>query len=111
MGFYVVATFSDHTHILKQHKGKGLPEWFYVLAQLLAEPGKEWYLTTRRDRSSPRLFKDLMRLNDHLKEMYPTESFTLMRNQAMPGTPKTKVQKPIKMPSKTKTGKTSSAHL
>ncbi|QGG78963.1 hypothetical protein [Pseudomonas syringae] len=89
-GFYVSALFADKTHVLKRYKGSGLPEWFYVIAQLLSEPGKEWYLTTRRDRESPKIFKDLNRLNDHLKEFYPTDSFELIRNRDVPGKPKTK---------------------
>ncbi|MDP4573454.1 hypothetical protein Q8O96_30760 [Pseudomonas sp. LPH60] len=89
-GFYVTAQFADKTHVLKRHRGSGLPEWFYIIAQLLSEPGKEWYLTTRRDRAAPKIFKDLNRLNDHLKEAYPTESFELLRNCEVPGTPKTK---------------------
>ncbi|ERZ09682.1 TPA: hypothetical protein ACV5IO_005621 [Pseudomonas aeruginosa] len=97
IGFYVIAQFSDKSHILEKHKGSGLPEWFYIVAQMLSEPGKEWYLTTRRDRTSPKVFKDLKRLNDHLKEAYPTESFELVRNQEVPGNPKTKTgEKPAK---------------
>ncbi|WP_372371939.1 hypothetical protein [Xanthomonas axonopodis] len=91
LGFYVVALFKDKVNFLEKHKSKGLPEWFYILSQLLAEPGKEWYLTTRRDRESPRLFKDLKRLNEYLQEKDPRDGFVLIRNQDLPGTPKTKV--------------------
>jgi hypothetical protein len=69
------------------------PEGFYVIAQVKWAEGKEWYLTTRRDRTKPRLYKDLKRLNDHLREAYPTDSFELFRNQSMP--PKGKLQKDI----------------
>lgn len=92
MGFYVIAEFSDKSHVLEKHKGTGLPDWFYIIAQLLSEPGKEWYLTTRRDRTVPKVFKDLKRLNDHLKEAYPTDSFELIRGQDVPGIPKTKTR-------------------
>lgn len=92
VGFYVIAEFSDKSHVLDKHKGTGLPEWFYIIAQLLSEPGKEWYLTTRRDRTVPKVFKDLKRLNDHLKEAYPTDSFVLIRGQDVPGIPKTKTR-------------------
>ncbi len=68
------------------------PEGFYVIAQFLWAEGKEWYLTTRRKRTEPRLFKDLKRLNDHLKA-YPTHGFELFRDQSMPS--KAKAQKPI----------------
>lgn len=60
------------------------PEGFYVVAQLKWAGNKEWYLTTRRERTKPKLFKDLKRLNDHLKEAYPTDSFELLRNQVVP---------------------------
>ncbi len=84
-GFYLLATFADHGEVLKQSRGQGLPEWFYILAQLLSEPNKQWYLTTRRDRDSPRLFKDLKRLNEHLKDKYPLNSFTLHRHVKIAG--------------------------
>ena len=90
IGFYLVAEFADKSNVLDKHKRTGLPDWFYIIAQLLSEPGKEWYLTTRRDRTVPKVFKDLKRMNDHLKEAYPTESFVLIRDQDFPGVPKTK---------------------
>ncbi|KAB0527755.1 hypothetical protein LCZ91_22680 [Xanthomonas citri pv. mangiferaeindicae] len=85
-GFYVTAKFADRKgHFLKQIKPMGVPEAYYVLAQLLGEPGKEWYLTTRRNRDRPRMFKDLKRLNDLLLEKDPLDGFTLLRNQGLPG--------------------------
>lgn len=57
---------------------------FYVIAQLKWAGNKEWYLTTRRDRTKPRLFKDLKRLNDHLKVAYPTDSIEILRNEVIP---------------------------
>lgn len=57
---------------------------FYVVVLLKWAEGKEWYLTTRRDRNMPKVFKDLERLNDHLREVYPTDSFELFRNQELP---------------------------
>lgn len=60
------------------------PEGFYVVVQLKWAGTKEWYLTTRRERTRPKLFKDLKRLNDHLKETYPTDKFELLRNQKVP---------------------------
>lgn len=57
---------------------------FYVIAQLKWAGAKEWYLTTRRERTKPRLFKDLKRLNEHLKVAYPTESVEILRNQEVP---------------------------
>lgn len=69
---------------LKKLKVMETPEGFFVIAQLKWAGNKEWYLTTRRERTQPKLFKDLKRLNDHLKEAYPTDSFELHRNQAVP---------------------------
>lgn len=69
---------------LKSLKVMETPEGFYVVVQLKWATNKDWYLTTRRERSEPRVFKDLKRLNDHLRESYPTESFELFRNQELP---------------------------
>ncbi len=60
------------------------PEGFYVIAKFLWAKDKEWYLTTRRNRSEPRLYKDLIRLNNNMKEIYPTIGFELLRKQKMP---------------------------
>ncbi|RBH74636.1 hypothetical protein [Xanthomonas oryzae] len=85
-GFYVTAKFANKKNdFLKKIKPMGVPEAYYVLAQLLGEPGKEWYLTTRRKRDRPRMFKDLKRLNDLLLEKDPSDGFTLLRNQGLPG--------------------------
>ncbi|QNP47830.1 hypothetical protein [Diaphorobacter aerolatus] len=59
-------------------------EGFYLIVRLKWADQKDWYLCTRRDRTQPRLFKDLNRLNEHLKEAYPTESLELLRNQGLP---------------------------
>lgn len=69
---------------LKKLKVMETPDGFFVIAQLKWAGSKEWYLTTRRERTQPKLFKDLKRLNDHLKEAYPTDSFELHRNQEVP---------------------------
>lgn len=60
------------------------PVGFYVVVGLKASQGNEWYLTTRRDRYTPKVFKDLTRLNDHLREAYPTSKFELFRDQQLP---------------------------
>lgn len=60
------------------------PEGFYLIVTLKWSGTKEWYLTTRRERTKPKLFKDLNRLNEHLKETYPTAGFEFLRNQAVP---------------------------
>lgn len=78
-GFFIIVSFSDKQRVMEKLKNEGLPEWFYVLAQLLAEPGKLWYLTTRRERNRPRLFKDMNRLNEHLKDAYQIDRYTVIR--------------------------------
>ncbi len=86
------------------------PEGFYVIANVKWSENKDWYLTTRRDRCTPKIFKDLKRLNDHLKQMYPTDSFELFRNQQLPPRPKSgKIEKtpkltPTKIKAETKKG-------
>lgn len=57
---------------------------FYVVARVRWAADKDWYLTTRRDRTRPRLFKDLHKLNDLLRESYPTARVELLRNQDLP---------------------------
>lgn len=57
---------------------------FFVMVRLLWAGTKDWYLTTRRDRYQPKVFKDLNRLNEHLKTEYPTQCIRLLRNQVMP---------------------------
>jgi len=90
------------------------PHGLYVVVLLKWAEGKEWYLTTRRERSAPKIFKDLKRLNDHLREVYPTDSFELFRNQELPPSPKTakppkgtkasRKAKPVQVSSRTKKG-------
>lgn len=57
---------------------------FFVVARLHWSSDKDWYLTTRRERYRPRLFKDLNRLNDFLRETCPTDAVELVRNQSFP---------------------------
>lgn len=86
------------------------PVGFYVVVLLKWAEGKEWYLTTRRDRNMPKVFKDLKRMNDHLREAYPTDSFELFRNQELPPRPKSakpaqsSKAKPARTARKTKKG-------
>jgi hypothetical protein len=42
---------------------------------------EEWFVTTRRNRKSPRIYKDLNRLNKCLKEMCLEIDFSLIRNK------------------------------
>jgi hypothetical protein len=61
-----------------------MEENYYVVAELKYTPNKVWYLTTRRDRNAPKIFKDLNRLNKHLKTDYKTDTVTIFRNQELP---------------------------
>jgi len=98
-GFSVVIEFAGTPDTIKQHRQASVPDWFHILVQLLASPGKQWYLTTRRNRNSPRVFKDLSRLNDYLRQTCPDNGFTLVRIQQA-----TKAQKrPIAKKVNTKT--------
>ncbi len=60
------------------------PEGFYVIVTFTWATGKEWYLTTRRNRTAPKLYKDLIRLNNFMKEICPNKGFELIRNQSLP---------------------------
>ncbi len=73
-----------HQETLKKLSIAETPDGFYVIAQLRWAGNKDWYLTTRRERTQPRLFKDLKRLNDLLRTAYPTDSVEIFRNQEMP---------------------------
>lgn len=84
---------------LRKLKVMETPVGFYVVVLLKWAKEKEWYLTTRRDRNKPKIFKDLKRMNDHLRTAYPTDSFELFRNQELP--PRPKLAKPTQS-SKTK---------
>jgi len=55
---------------------------FYVLMNL--NKSETWHFTTRRNRHVPKLFKDLNRLNLHLRKMCSGCSFELFRDQKFP---------------------------
>ena len=59
------------------------PDGFYVIAKIrsMSRNGavREWYLCTRRERTSPKLFSRLERLNERLKELCPGLGFRLIR--------------------------------
>lgn len=58
---------------------------FYAIVEL--KPGGESrhvYLVTRMKRYSPRIFKDLTRINNYLRESCPTSMVELHRNQVLP---------------------------
>lgn len=58
---------------------------YFVVIKLLLDINKTWYLTTRRERDNPRLFKDLNRLFQYLKETLPNlEKLEIYCNQPLP---------------------------
>ena len=59
-------------------------EGYYVIVKLKWSADRIWYVTTRRERKNPKIYKDLNRLNEHLKKTYPTDCFVLYRNQKIP---------------------------
>ena len=56
------------------------PHGFIVRVQLTWAKDHEWFLTTRRLPHTPRLFKSLHRLNEHLRKMAPTVPVHLLRH-------------------------------
>lgn len=85
LGYYVTATFAQSPRALKMAQEMGLTSEAETIKRLISDETKVWYLTTRRERNSPRVHKHLGRLNDFMRERYPTDSVLLMRDQAWPG--------------------------
>lgn len=52
---------------------------FYITVKFTWSGEKKWYLTTRRDRDCPRIFKSLSRLNEYLKEKVYTNELKIVR--------------------------------
>lgn len=84
-GYYVTVTFGNASKAIKKIHEIGLRNAAQTVEHLVSDESKVWYLTTRRERASPRLHKHLGRLNDFLREKYPTDEVVLMRNQTWPG--------------------------
>lgn len=80
--FSIVETVIENSHKhnyvydLSIHE---IDEGFYITVRLTWSGSKIWYLTTRRDRYTPRIFKSLSRLNDYLKEKLYTHEVKLIR--------------------------------
>lgn len=53
---------------------------FFVTAKLTWSGEKVWTLTTRREKDKARVFKDLTRLNEFLKEKINTKEVKIIRN-------------------------------
>ena len=60
------------------------PGGFYVVVQIRWSGSKDWYLATRRNRTEPKVFMDLKRLNEHLLEICPSTGFELARKMSFP---------------------------
>lgn len=92
LSYFMSVTFHDpkdyRTQLDKQGalslSKAGLLEWYAQVLLLLEHADSTWYLTTRRTTDSPRIFKDLNRLNEYLLKKYPTDSYTLLRNAKLP---------------------------
>lgn len=64
------------------------PIGFYILIRLWKPEKKEFFLCSRRNLEAPKLFTDLNRLNNYIKENALTPHFVVIRGQPSP--PKTK---------------------
>ncbi len=73
------------TQIEVLETGKGL----CLAVELKWEPGKTWYITTRRNREEPKYYADLTRLSKHLNELAPGIDFLLRRDPKIPESQKT----------------------
>lgn len=92
LGYYVTATFAKSQKALRKVQEIGLKTAAQTIDELISDETKVWYLTTRRERNSPRVHKHLGRLNDFMRERYPTDMVLLMRNQTWPGKPAVKTR-------------------
>lgn len=74
---YALHNKVDSIYVVENDNG------FYVVAKIRAinrtGAPKEFYLCTRRERTSPKLFSRLERLNERLKEICPGIGFKLIR--------------------------------
>lgn len=52
---------------------------FYITVKLTWSGDKVWYLTTRREKDTPRIFKSLNTLNDYLREKVYTKELKIVR--------------------------------
>ncbi|WP_108610809.1 hypothetical protein [Aminobacter sp. MSH1] len=92
LGYYVTAMFAKSPKAQRKVHEIGLKNAAQTIDELVSDENKIWYLTTRRERNSPRLHKHLGRLNDFMRERYPTDIVLLLRNQAWPGKPAVKTR-------------------
>ncbi len=77
----------DKIHVVETAQG------FYVLAKSQGRPSATRYLATRRITTKPRMFRDLKRLNDLLRSIYPLGTIELTCEQVYKGKQVKKVAK------------------
>lgn len=81
----VIADIDVMETALVSQKGQVLPEFAYFISVRMKWSGsKRWYLTTRRYRDRPRLFKHIATLNEMLRDVAPTMTVTLHRGAELP---------------------------
>jgi hypothetical protein len=71
----------DQQRFLKNLYVMETPQGFYLVARM---QGRLWYIVTRRNRLQPRMFQNLHRLNEGLREQFPRLHFELLRQRALP---------------------------
>ena len=67
-----------HLEVLETENG------LCIAIEIKLEPGKIWYITTRRNREEPKYYADLTRLSKHLNTLAPGVDFVLRRNPKIP---------------------------
>jgi len=72
-----------HNSIEQLHVMELNDNTYFLVVNLTWAIGKNWYLCTQRSKS-PRIFKDLTRMNEYLREKFPTQCVILHRNQVLP---------------------------
>lgn len=61
------------------------PVGFYLCAELSWKPSRLWYLTTKLDRYTPRIFKDLHRLHEFIDSLgHNLDEYVIRRHQELP---------------------------
>jgi hypothetical protein len=71
----------DQQRFLKGFYVMETPTGFYIVAKM---HGRNWYVVTRRNRAQPRMYQNLHRLNESLREQFPNMGYELIRDRAMP---------------------------
>lgn len=72
-----------HNSIEQLHIMELSDNTYFLVVNLTWAVGQNWFLCTQRSKS-PRIFKDLTRLNEYLRDKFPTKCVILHRNQKLP---------------------------